>query len=115
MAESKRGLNWGEKESIVLLSEIAKVHDTLFSRLSSAISNAQKKRQWESIVDAVNAIGGQRDLQSCKKRWRDLKAIFLQNQRHAGQTGGGKPAGEEVLEGTSTSAKQAIIYRGGGP
>ena len=93
MAESKRASNWKDNETFALLGEIALVHETLFARLNNSITLAQKQRLWVSIVIRVNAIGGQkRDVKSCKKRWRDLKFMYLHNQRHAGQTGGGKPA-----------------------
>ncbi|XP_076452824.1 uncharacterized protein LOC143288337 [Babylonia areolata] len=93
MAESKRSSNWGEKETLALLGEIAIGQEMLFSKLSNAITLAQKNRLWASIVNKVNATAGQnRDARACKKRWRDVKSTFLHHKNHASQTGGGKPA-----------------------
>ncbi|KAL8577725.1 hypothetical protein ACOMHN_065542 [Nucella lapillus] len=51
----------------------------------------------------VNSVGGEsRAVESCKKRWKDLKSAFLHKPKYNTGTGGGKPAPpvpfEDLLE-----------------
>ena len=48
--------------------------NVLFGTLASDISNKNKRSEWESVCEAVNAVGSEMHTQAeVKKRWSDIK------------------------------------------
>eukprot|EP00745_Piridium_sociabile_P014296 TRINITY_DN21089_c0_g1_i1.p1 TRINITY_DN21089_c0_g1~~TRINITY_DN21089_c0_g1_i1.p1 ORF type:complete len:148 (+),score=35.28 TRINITY_DN21089_c0_g1_i1:326-769(+) len=95
--------NWTDKETEVLLEEVQKEYAILVSQLQNAVTSKKKKIIWKRIADSVNSVGGEsRAVESCKKRWKDLKSAFLHKPKYNTGTGGGKPAPpvpfEDLLE-----------------
>jgi len=58
----------------VLLSKVEARKNVLFGTLSSGISNKRKRSGWESVCEAVNAVGSEKRTQAeVKKKWSNIK------------------------------------------
>ena len=58
----------------VLLSKVEARKNVLFGTLSSGISNKRKTSGWESVFEAVNAVGSEKRTQAeVKKKCSDIK------------------------------------------
>ncbi|XP_067245457.1 nuclear apoptosis-inducing factor 1-like [Chanodichthys erythropterus] len=91
--------NFTESELEVLLSEVETRKNILFGTLSSGINNKRKKYEWESLADAVNAVGSEsRTVNDLKKKWSDIKVDVKRrtaaHRPRVGRTGGGKGVDE---------------------
>ena len=85
--------NFSDRETEVLLEEVALQYGLLVSQLQNAVTVKKKREIWNKISECVNAVGGNnRDVMSCKKRWKDLKSAYLRKPKLDAGTGGGKPA-----------------------
>ena len=86
--------NFTETEMEVLLSEVETRKNVLFVTLSSDISRKRKRSGWESVCEAVNAVGSENRTQAeVKKRWSDIKVDVKRrlaaHRRSVAKTGGG--------------------------
>ena len=62
--------NFTESKMELLLSEVEACKNVLFGMLSSDISSKCKRRGWESVCEAVNAVGSEKRTQAeMKKKW----------------------------------------------
>ncbi|XP_052464014.1 nuclear apoptosis-inducing factor 1-like [Carassius gibelio] len=88
-----------ESELEVLLSEVETRKHILFGTLSSGINNKRKKYEWESLAEAVNAVGSEsRTVNELKKKWSDIKVDVKRrtaaHRQSVGRTGSGKGVDE---------------------
>ena len=71
----------------VLLSEVEARKNVLFGTLSYDISSKRKRSGWESVSEAINAVGSEKSTQAeVKKKWSDIKVDV---KRRLAKTGGG--------------------------
>lgn len=76
--------NWSSKETEVLLEEVSVEYTLLVSQFNNSVTIKRKNAIWQRIADRVNAIGGcNRPKEACKKRWKDLKSVFMNKPKHA--------------------------------
>lgn len=76
--------------------EVETRKNILFGTLSSRIINKKKKKknEWESLADAVNAVGSEnRTVNELKKKWSDIKVEVKRrtavHRQSVGRTGSG--------------------------
>ncbi|KAL6485665.1 hypothetical protein MHYP_G00050570 [Metynnis hypsauchen] len=93
---SKRGKkrNFTECEVEALLNEVEARKKCLFGTLSSGITAKRKRSEWDSVCEAVNAVGSEhRTLAEIKKKWSDIKVDVKRrltaHRQSVTQTGGG--------------------------
>ncbi|XP_016341425.1 nuclear apoptosis-inducing factor 1-like isoform X2 [Sinocyclocheilus anshuiensis] len=91
---SSKKRNFTESELEVLLSEVETRKNILFGTLSSGINNKRKKNEWDSLADAVNAVGSEnRTVNELKKKWSDIKVEVKRrtaaHRQSVGRTGSG--------------------------
>ena len=98
-AKKVKKANWSEQETSIVVDEV-KIHYTiLVSKLQNTVTLARKRQIWQSIADRVNSVGGNsRDVDACKKRWKDLKSAYVNKKTDAARTGGGKPPSSVPFE-----------------
>ena len=66
--------NFTETELEEVLSKVEARKNVLFGTLSSGIRSQRKKTGWESVCQAVNAVGSENRTQAeVKKKWSDIK------------------------------------------
>ncbi|XP_039526127.1 myb-related transcription factor, partner of profilin-like [Pimephales promelas] len=99
MAKASKKRNFTENELEVLLSEVETRKNVLFGTLSSGINNKRKKKEWESLSEAVNQVGSEsRTVNELKKKWSDIKVEVKRrtaaHRQSVGRTGGGTGADE---------------------
>ncbi|CAL9706453.1 unnamed protein product [Knipowitschia caucasica] len=76
----KRKKNFGTSELEVLLQEITRRRDVLFSSLCAGCNNTNKKEAWKEVWRAVDADSGEgRTIEEVKKKWFDLKCETKKN------------------------------------
>ncbi|XP_063043018.1 myb-related transcription factor, partner of profilin-like [Engraulis encrasicolus] len=88
------------QELNVLVDEVEKRREVIFSKFKSTVTNADKNRAWEEVADRVNAVGlgYKRKAELVRKKWRDyssntkVKAAALRREQQ--RTGGGPPSAE---------------------
>jgi len=69
----KKKKNVTESEMEVILSEVEARKYVLFGTLSTGISNKRKRSGWESVCEAVNAVGSEKRTQAeVKKKRSDI-------------------------------------------
>ena len=98
MSKTAKKKNYTEPELEVLLSEVEARKHVLFGTLSSGVSSKRKKTGWESVCQAVNAVGSETRTQAeVKKKWSDIKVDVKRrlaaHRRSVVQTGGGQEKG----------------------
>jgi len=81
-----------KSEIEVLLSEVEARKNVLFGTMSSGISSKHKRSGWESVCEAVNAVGSEKRTQAeVKKKWCDIKVDVKQrlaaHRRSVAKTG----------------------------
>ena len=65
--------NWTEEETETLMEAHGARRAVLEGRLGANLTFHEKKRAWEAVVEAVNAVGHQqRTAEQVKKRWENL-------------------------------------------
>lgn len=70
----KKKKNFTEDELEALLAEVETRKNILFGTLSSGITSKRKRNEWESVCQAVNAMGSETRTQAeIKKKWSDIK------------------------------------------
>ncbi|XP_078501910.1 uncharacterized protein LOC144756185 [Lissotriton helveticus] len=110
-AGRKRKQTFCEKELEVLIEEMVKGHELLFSKKSLHIPQSEKHKIWLDIQTKVNAIGvTQRSIGDLRKRWYNMRSRdkdkVANRLANAKKTGGGpssKPAStllEDLVEST---------------
>lgn len=94
----KRSPNFSSAEIQTLLDEVEKNKDIIFSKLSNVVTNAAKKRAWESICERINSCNSSahtRTVEEIRKKWSsytsDTKKKASQQRRESLKTGGGPP------------------------
>ena len=97
MSKTGKKKNFTETELEVLLSKVEARKNVLFGTLSSGISSKRKRNGWESVCQAVNAVGSETRTQvEVKKKWSDIKVDvklrLAAHRRSVVQTGGGAGA-----------------------
>lgn len=93
-AQVKRKQNFSSSELEVLLQEITRRKNIIFSSLSAGCTNTNKKEAWGAVWRAVDAVSGEgRTIEEVKKKWFDLKCETKRNiakfHRETQRTGGG--------------------------
>ena len=74
MIKTGKKKNFMESEMEVLFFEVEARKNVLFDTLSSGISNKRKRSGWDSVCEAVNAVGSEKRTQAeVKKKWSDFK------------------------------------------
>jgi len=74
MSKTRKKKNFTESEMEVLLSELKMRKNVLFGMLSSGISSKRKRSGWESVCEAVNAVGSEKRSQAeVEKKRFDIK------------------------------------------
>ena len=74
MSKTGKKNNLTESEMEVLHSEVEARKIVLFGMLSSGISSKRKKSGWESVCEAVNAVGSEKRTQAeVKEKWSNIK------------------------------------------
>ncbi len=74
MNKTGRKRDFSECELEMLLNEVEAHKHILFGTLSSGINTKRKKSEWESVCEAVNAVGSEQLTSSeLKKKWSDIK------------------------------------------
>ncbi|XP_027132538.1 nuclear apoptosis-inducing factor 1-like [Larimichthys crocea] len=86
--------NFTESELEVLINEVEMHREILFGTLSTGINAKRKRREWEHVCEAVNAVGSEQRTESeLKKKWSDLKVEVKRrvsaHRRSVTATGGG--------------------------
>ena len=83
------------------LTKWKKNRDLLFNKLSNVVTNAAKKRAWESICEKINACNSSmhsRTVDEIRKKWSsyssDTKKKASRQRRESMKTGGGSPSPE---------------------
>ena len=69
----------------------------LFGTLSTGISSKRKRSEWDSVCEAVNAVGSEERTQpEIKKKWSDVKVDVKRrmaaHRQSVARTGGGEGA-----------------------
>ncbi|XP_061593275.1 nuclear apoptosis-inducing factor 1-like [Cololabis saira] len=100
MSKTGKKRNFTECEMETLLSEVEARKRVLSGTLSSGITRKRKRSEWDSVCDAVNAVGSeQRTHAELKKKWSDIKVEVKRrtaaHRQSVAKTGGGK--GEDDL------------------
>ncbi len=95
-----RKRNFSECELETLLNEVKACKHFLFGTMSSGINSKHKRSEWESVCEAVNAVGlEQHTPTELKKKWSNIKVEVKRrtaaHRQSVAKTGGGK--GEEEL------------------
>ncbi|XP_062572633.1 myb/SANT-like DNA-binding domain-containing protein 4 [Saccostrea cucullata] len=91
----KRNPNFSEMELQILLDNVEKNKDIIFSKHSNVVTNISKKRVWEGICEKVNAVssGHTRTVDELRKKWStyasDTKNRISSNRKESVKTGGG--------------------------
>ncbi|XP_017288266.1 nuclear apoptosis-inducing factor 1-like [Kryptolebias marmoratus] len=91
---------WGKKRNFTdceletLLSEVEARKKLLFGTLSSGVTAKCKRSEWDSVCEAVNAVGSeQRTPAELKKKWSDIKVDVKRrtaaHRQSVTKTGGG--------------------------
>ncbi|CAG2210822.1 unnamed protein product [Mytilus edulis] len=100
----KRSSNWDSSE-ISLLRQLVEQNLTIIrSKLTNAITNAQKTGVWKTIACQINALGLHcRTGKEVKTKWQNLqskaKTQYAEKNKYSKQTGGGpapKPMSNET-------------------
>ncbi|KAE8284740.1 Nuclear apoptosis-inducing factor 1 [Larimichthys crocea] len=86
--------NFTESELEVLINEVETRREILFGTLSTGVNTKRKRREWEHVCEAVNAVGSEQRTESeLKKKWSDLKMEVKRrvsaHRRSMTATGGG--------------------------
>jgi hypothetical protein len=120
----KRNPNFSESEIQILVDEVEKSRQVLFSKFSNTSTNSSKKRAWLAICEKINSVhnfGYKRTPEEIKKKWSsymsDAKRKASYRRREAEKTGGGPPppelsAMEEKVVGIMGSTSIAGIEGG---
>ncbi|XP_062595306.1 myb/SANT-like DNA-binding domain-containing protein 4 [Saccostrea cucullata] len=94
----KRNPNFSSAEIQVLLDEVERNKEVIFCKLSNIVTNAAKKRAWESICEKINSCNSSshtRTVEEIRKKWSsytsDAKKKASQQRRESAKTGGGPP------------------------
>ncbi len=98
MSKTGKKKSFTEGELEALLAEVEARKNVLFGMLPSGISNKRKRSEWESVCEAVNAVGSEKHTQAeVKKKWSDIKVDVKRrmaaHRQSVAKTGGG--TGEE--------------------
>ncbi|KAL6473318.1 hypothetical protein MHYP_G00195060 [Metynnis hypsauchen] len=121
---SKRGKkrNFTECEVETLLNEVEVRKKCLFGALSSGplssgplssgITAKRKRSEWDSVCEAVNAVGSeQRTLAEIKKKWSDIKVDVKRrltaHRQSVTQTGGG---GQEISNSLHLTRELPVLW-----
>ncbi|XP_052268747.1 uncharacterized protein LOC127870131 [Dreissena polymorpha] len=91
--------NWSKNEFETLVCEYENKYDVLEGGLSISLTGMDKRKAWESVMDAVNSTSLiSRTVDECKKKVSDLKVKARKKERARVQyergTGGGPPSEE---------------------
>ncbi|KAH3803844.1 hypothetical protein DPMN_132112 [Dreissena polymorpha] len=91
--------NWSKNEFETLVSEYENKYDVLEGGLSISLTGMDKRKAWESVMDAVNSTSLiSRTVDKCKTKVSDLKVKARKKERARVQyergTGRGPPSEE---------------------
>ncbi|XP_068112438.1 t-SNARE domain-containing protein 1-like isoform X2 [Hyperolius riggenbachi] len=93
---------FSEQENLVLVQEMLPYYDQLYGCLSSKTDARTKNRLWQTITNAVMAVGGvRRTLAQCKKRLQDIRLRLRKKLTKLDQsvaTGGAPPEPSDLNE-----------------
>ena len=59
-------MNFTESELKILVNEV----QILFGTLSTGINMTKKRREWERVCEAINAVGSEQRTHRCGQVWR---------------------------------------------
>ena len=113
----QRKPDWTKEETDVLIQLFIQHNDELTGKFSSQLTNADKAKIYKSIMENVNAIGGNdRTVESVKNKWQLLKAdvknkaakILAKQRKTVRITGGGEAPEDARLEEVLTEAEMGI-------
>ena len=113
----QRKPDWTKEETDVLIQLFIQHNDELTGKFSSQLTNADKAKIYKSIMENVNAIGGNdRTVESVKNKWQLLKAdvknkaakILAKQRKTVRITGGGEAPEDGRLEEVLAEAEMGI-------
>lgn len=101
MGEPKKAQNFSEEEVRILVEMYVENKDVILGKFNSAAGAFGKKRIWNEILEAVNAVGANgRTLDQVKKKLKNLKqgtkTLAVANTKSIKKTGGGSDEDEEL-------------------
>ena len=113
MTTSTRKANFSSEEVDILVEEVGKRKEVLFTKFSAVVTNQRKKMEWQEIADRMNVVSRQvRDQKDVKKKWQDLSSSSKKKEscrrREMNKTGGG----EADYESVSTTEQKVIAVIG---
>ena len=103
----QRKPDWTKEETDVLIQLFIQHNDELTGKFSTQLTNADKAKIYKSIMENVNAIGGNdRTVESVKNKWQLLKAdvknkaakILAKQRKTVRITGVGEAPEDGILE-----------------
>lgn len=90
MSNTGKNNNLMESKLEVLLAEVEVRKNVLYGTLPFGISNKRKRSEWESVCEAINAVGSDKCIQAeVKKKWSDIKVDVKDGCRPKSVAGGG--------------------------
>ncbi|XP_062590619.1 myb/SANT-like DNA-binding domain-containing protein 4 [Saccostrea cucullata] len=95
MSRQKRNPNFTNAEITILIEEVERRKDVLFSKHNSTVTNQAKKGEWDHICSKVNSVNTSyiRSAEELKKKWSAIcsegKKKFAKIKREQRKTGGG--------------------------
>ena len=107
-----------ESKMEVLLSEEEMRKNVLFGTLSSGIRNKRKRSRWETVCEAVNAVGSEKCKQAeMKKKWSDIRVDVKRRMAAHGRivtktTGGQEKRGPTCLNRESAQLWVTLLSQG---
>ena len=72
--KGKKAANWTKLEQVVLTEECAKYAHILKAKFSHKVTQEDKNRIWKLIQEKVNALGNDRSVNQCYKRWQNFNS-----------------------------------------
>ncbi len=113
MSKTGKKKNFTEGELEALLAEVEAPKNVLFGMLSSGISNKRKRSEWESVCEAVNAVGSEKRTQAeVKKKWSDIKVDIKRrmaaHRQSVAKTGGGTGEEGPAIVGETTESQKCL-------
>ena len=101
------------EEVEVLVENVEKHKNIIFSKFSDTVTNERKAAAWKSVTDAVNSasvVG--RDIIEVRNKWRDWSSVIKnkksKRQQELRKTGGGVVSKEVILTITEEKVLQLI-------